>query len=254
MKKQVAGRQRFQCNNRPGSSLQGLEIYNCPLWSQDSDVRGNFNESGYEIDHVTEWSLTKDDNIKNLQALCSMCHKVKTKHFMMTKRNTKPVKKESIKKESIKKEPIKKEPIKKESIKKEPIKKGPSSNISLKQEQAISRQKVYTVSNMVDDISSISGNELSMLKSFLGIGESLTVDTKILDFCKVIMGVKDPAPTYFIFPLYTRSNIFEILSSMNKCSTRAIYNYCSGSYGYELNGIKIIESIMKKRARNVLDR
>ena len=90
-KKNRAGKQYYKCANEPGSNLKGLENYQCPLWEKaDIRIKGNFDESGYEIDHINEHCLTKDDNQDNLQALCKMCHSVKTKRFMM-KKNTKQI-------------------------------------------------------------------------------------------------------------------------------------------------------------------
>lgn len=82
----VAGRQFYKCANKPGSKLVGLDNYKCPLWkSTDMDTKGCFDESSYEIDHITEFFITHDDDPKNLQALCKMCHAVKTKLFLMQK-------------------------------------------------------------------------------------------------------------------------------------------------------------------------
>lgn len=86
VKKQVAGRQSFKCANNPKNKLRGLHDYLCPLWITTGSNRGCFDESGYEIDHITEHCLTGNDNITNLQALCSSCHKVKTKRFNQTNR------------------------------------------------------------------------------------------------------------------------------------------------------------------------
>lgn len=88
MKKYVAGRQQFTCNNKPGSNLLGLENYYCPLWNSNNSKPGNFDESGYDIDHIIEWSVTANDSLDNLQALCPTCHKVKTKRFMMNKKQS----------------------------------------------------------------------------------------------------------------------------------------------------------------------
>ena len=90
-KKFVAASQHFKCNNKPGSKLVGLADYKCPLW-KDEEHKGTFDISGYEVDHITEWSISKDDSLDNLQALCILCHKVKTKRFMMKKKDKcKPV-------------------------------------------------------------------------------------------------------------------------------------------------------------------
>jgi len=90
MKKQIAGRQRFKCNNKPGSNLKGLENYECPLWLMSND-KGSFDATGYEIDHIIEWSLTQTDNLINLQALCSTCHKMKAKNFIMNNKCAKNI-------------------------------------------------------------------------------------------------------------------------------------------------------------------
>ena len=87
MKKLVAAKQKYKCANRLGSKLFRLEDYKCPMWSKKDDA-GLFDESGYEIDHIIEHSVSRDDSEENLQALCISCHRVKTKKFNMSnKRN-----------------------------------------------------------------------------------------------------------------------------------------------------------------------
>ena len=46
---------------------------------------GSFDQSGYDIDHIKEFSISHDDEIKNLQALCRSCHLVKTMIFLQHK-------------------------------------------------------------------------------------------------------------------------------------------------------------------------
>ncbi len=65
--------------------LNKLETYDCPLCNQLGENKGSFDEAGYEIDHIIEYSITHDDNDNNLQALCNNCHAVKTKEFMRNK-------------------------------------------------------------------------------------------------------------------------------------------------------------------------
>ncbi len=79
----IAGKQYFKCANNPNLNmkLKGVGNYNCPLWSKNDENRGNFDESGFEIDHITEWCISQDDKDENLQALCLSCHRVKTKNF-----------------------------------------------------------------------------------------------------------------------------------------------------------------------------
>lgn len=82
-KKAVAGRQLYKCANKPGSKLDKLEHYHCPLWTKvDLNTKGSFDESGFDIDHIEELSVSGNNNITNLQALCKSCHSVKTKTFL----------------------------------------------------------------------------------------------------------------------------------------------------------------------------
>lgn len=96
-KKYVAGKQHYKCANRPGSKLDKLVDYVCPLWNKNnSETAGSFDESGYEIDHIEEFSINQNNNDDNLQALCKNCHSIKTKKFMMKKETKKNTKKPSV--------------------------------------------------------------------------------------------------------------------------------------------------------------
>ena len=83
-KKRVAGRQYYRCANepklKPKLNQRGLEGYKCPLWLSPIH-KGSFDESGYEIDHIIEYSISNDNSDSNLQALCISCHRNKTKRF-----------------------------------------------------------------------------------------------------------------------------------------------------------------------------
>ena len=82
VKKQIAGKQYNKCANNPSIKAIGLGNYKCPLWqNNNNDIKGCFDESGYEIDHIVEHSITQNDDINNLQALCKSCHTVKTNNF-----------------------------------------------------------------------------------------------------------------------------------------------------------------------------
>lgn len=65
MKKQIAGRQRFMCAGN-------VPDYKCPLSGSP------FDESGFHIDHIKELRDGGSNELDNLQALCLMCHTVKT--------------------------------------------------------------------------------------------------------------------------------------------------------------------------------
>jgi hypothetical protein len=82
IKKKIAGKQRFKCANKPNSNILGLEDYPCVLWKLDDEHKGSFDESGYEIDHKKEFSVSGNDSEENLHALCINCHRVKTKRFL----------------------------------------------------------------------------------------------------------------------------------------------------------------------------
>lgn len=76
--------QNHKCNNEPGSNLYNIGNYLCPFWKH---YDGYIDESGFVIDHVAEYSSSKDDTKDNLQALCSSCHAVKTRNCMKEKGN-----------------------------------------------------------------------------------------------------------------------------------------------------------------------
>lgn len=65
VKKQVAGRQRFMC-------AATVKDYVCPLKGLP------FDEAGYEVDHIVPLSEGGSNEPSNLQALCLMCHRVKS--------------------------------------------------------------------------------------------------------------------------------------------------------------------------------
>ena len=65
-----------QCANVPSLFAAGCKDYICPMWKSNS---GFFDESGFQIDHITEVSQGGDNTINNLQLLCPSCHSVKTK-------------------------------------------------------------------------------------------------------------------------------------------------------------------------------
>ncbi len=83
-KKLVAGRQRYIC----AATVQG---YKCPLNGSP------FDEAGYEVDHIVPLADGGSNETSNLQALCLMCHRVKTTRSSVGKksvRKTTPNKKE----------------------------------------------------------------------------------------------------------------------------------------------------------------
>ena len=77
-------RQNSKCANTPYNPAINLFDYKCPFWQYNN---GYFDESGFDIDHIEEFSITHNNELENLQALCHNCHSVKTKKFMKYKGN-----------------------------------------------------------------------------------------------------------------------------------------------------------------------
>lgn len=77
VRKQILEKQNYKCGN-----IYGINNYYCKLWKYEN---GNFDEAGYEFDHIEEYCLTQNNSINNIQALCPSCHKVKTKIFIKQK-------------------------------------------------------------------------------------------------------------------------------------------------------------------------
>ena len=81
IKKQVLEKQEHKCANNINNIIY-LKNYECILWKYQN---GLFDESGYEFDHINEYSKCYDNSLNNIQALCPNCHSVKTKRFMKNK-------------------------------------------------------------------------------------------------------------------------------------------------------------------------
>lgn len=79
----VAGRQFFKCANKPGSKLNGLENYECPLWqTKKKEIRGSFDESGYVIDDIDDYGVVLTCEQANLCAFCPDCYRAKEEYFL----------------------------------------------------------------------------------------------------------------------------------------------------------------------------
>ncbi len=75
-----AQKQEFKCANYPGSNR--IKNYDCPQWKNNN---GLFYGDSYQIDHIEEYSVSKNNSQNNLQALCLYCHDNKTKEFISNK-------------------------------------------------------------------------------------------------------------------------------------------------------------------------
>lgn len=75
-------KQDFKCNNNIEANLWGINDFKCPCWQLNN---GYLNPDLFEVDHVIEFAVKKDNSIDNLQILCVMCHTIKTKNFMKNK-------------------------------------------------------------------------------------------------------------------------------------------------------------------------
>lgn len=82
-KKHILARQYNKCANNPYSPALNLQDYQCLLWKYQD---GTFDASGFQFDHIDEYSVSANNDINNIQALCPNCHAVKTKKFMKNKK------------------------------------------------------------------------------------------------------------------------------------------------------------------------
>jgi hypothetical protein len=82
-KLQVLERQKNRCNNNPIKPALNLNDYHCPIWQL---YGGEFDQAGWQFDHIDELAMTHNNDASNIQALCPSCHAVKTKRFMENKR------------------------------------------------------------------------------------------------------------------------------------------------------------------------
>jgi hypothetical protein len=81
-KKLVIEYSQNKCANSPINPATGCKGYECPFWKF---CQGEFDESGYQIDHIVELSIGGTNDITNLQVLCVNCHSVKTKRAQKQK-------------------------------------------------------------------------------------------------------------------------------------------------------------------------
>lgn len=82
IKKMIAMSQNNKCANSPSNKSTMFNGYKCLLWKHN---KGYFDNSGYQIDHIIEYCISKNNHISNLQALCPNCHSVKTNIFIKNK-------------------------------------------------------------------------------------------------------------------------------------------------------------------------
>ena len=78
----ISNRQYNRCANSPFTPALNLSGYLCPFWIYNN---GLFDNSGFAIDHINEVSITGNNELENLQALCHNCHAVKTRIFKENK-------------------------------------------------------------------------------------------------------------------------------------------------------------------------
>ena len=81
-KKLIVDNQYYRCANCPFKPAINLSNYKCPFWIYNN---GLFDNSGFAIDHINEVSITGNNELENLQALCHNCHAVKTRIFKENK-------------------------------------------------------------------------------------------------------------------------------------------------------------------------
>ena len=79
VKRAVLRHYENRCANNPSINFNS---YKCPMWLL---YEGYFDDSGFEYDHIEEYSITKNNDIENIQVLCHSCHAVKTKKYLNNK-------------------------------------------------------------------------------------------------------------------------------------------------------------------------
>ena len=82
IKEMIAFSQNNKCANSPFNDSDMFNGYKCLLWKHN---KGKFDDAGYQIDHIVEYCISKNNQKSNLQALCPNCHSVKTKKFHFSK-------------------------------------------------------------------------------------------------------------------------------------------------------------------------
>jgi len=84
VKQYIVEMQKNTCANNPYRPALNLHNYNCYQWKFN---KGFFDDAGYVIDYIDEYSLSKNNSIENLQALCPNCNAVKVKKFNKQKKH-----------------------------------------------------------------------------------------------------------------------------------------------------------------------
>src|SRR4051812_17346312 len=74
----MADKQFFKCANKPGSNIEGLTEYKCPLWDKNDNTRGSFDKHEYKVDYkyrsLPENFETIEDFIDDSYVLCESCY------------------------------------------------------------------------------------------------------------------------------------------------------------------------------------
>jgi 5-methylcytosine-specific restriction endonuclease McrA len=78
VRKSIVKQQGWTCANSPKSFFSKKYDYTCPLW-KDKFRWGKIQRMDeIELDHIVPLYTRGPDDIENLQALCSLCHRIKT--------------------------------------------------------------------------------------------------------------------------------------------------------------------------------
>lgn len=86
IKNEILIKQNFKCANIPGVHIRYLSNFSCPLWARNNGdlekISDTPSEYSYNIDHIVEHSISSDNNVSNLCALCISCHYIKTRNYL----------------------------------------------------------------------------------------------------------------------------------------------------------------------------
>ena len=74
--------QNNQCKNRPIQKALGVPgSYICPQWKYNQGyLEKDERRYIFDIDHINDFSESKDNSFENKQILCLYCHRMKTNH------------------------------------------------------------------------------------------------------------------------------------------------------------------------------
>ena len=219
-------KQQARCANKPGSNLYNIGDYECLLWKyKDQDNKGVFDDSGFEADHIVEYSICKDSSLSNLQLLCSNCHTVKTANFNKERRQISSIPDDNTPDKNLKKN-------KSVNIKKNKsvnIKKNKSANIKKNKSVNIKKNKSVNIkknkSVNIKKNKSVNNKDFSCHKCKNDFKDDYNLNRHLNNLTDCVTGKKKNIKQYkceFCESEFTRSD--GLLAHHKKCKIKKFVN------------------------------